>query len=252
MLKFSKVKGNAKLRWLGKGAYTWSTLAGHQCIGADKCLSKAVETPEGIRIQDGKRTEFRCYSASQEIIYPSLYKQRKHNMDMITQNSTSLDNLVNLIESSLPKDLKVLRLFVSGDFPTQRVFDAWLQVARNHPEIHFYTYTKSVVFWVKRIGQIPENFLLTASYGGKWDSLIDQYKLRYCKVVMDETEAKALKLPIDTTDKYSMMPRFRNTNFCLVVHGPGPKGSKHALAWDKQIRGKRKFHGYNKETAMKT
>ena len=82
MLKFSKA--NAKTQALkndseladyltdNRKIYSLDLLSGYSCPYAEKCLSKAVELPNGKRkIKDGKKTEFRCFSASQEVHIPT-------------------------------------------------------------------------------------------------------------------------------------------------------------------------------------
>jgi len=80
--------------------------------------------------------------------------------------------------------------YVSGDFFSQRYFDAWTTVADNRPKTLFYGYTKSLKYWVKRIGTLPPNFRLVASYGGKDDSLIAQHNLCYARVVFSESDCR--------------------------------------------------------------
>jgi hypothetical protein len=252
MLKFSSVKGNAKLRWLGTGAYTFSLLSGHSCVFANECLAKVVETETSRKMVDGPNQVFRCFSASNELIYKNTYEQRKHNLELLRTVAHSKPKMVELIKKSLPKDLKILRLHVAGDFFTQSYFDAWLEVMAKTPHIHYYAYTKSLIFWVRCLDSIPENFILTASRGGLSDTLIEKHNLRFAQVVGSEYEARKLKLPVDTTDKYAMLPKHRNTSFALIVHGMQKAGGKFSKNWKAQIDGKRKFHGYNKETAMKT
>ena len=77
MVKFSKA--NAKIEALkqveslqkyleGKKVYSFDLLSGFSCPFAKECLSKAVENREGKRtIKEGPDTEFRCFSACQEV-----------------------------------------------------------------------------------------------------------------------------------------------------------------------------------------
>lgn len=199
--------------------FTFSKLSGHNCPYAKDCLSKAVETPEGMKIQDGPHTLFRCFSASQEVLYPPVYNARKHNSD-ITKGKT-LDELKALIAASLP-DGNVFRVHVGGDFMNQDDFDAWMYTAIDNPRILFYAYTKSLPFWVRRMDTVPRNFVLTASYGGHKDDLIKEYGLRYCNVV--ETAADT-KLPIDYDDSLAANPKTKKP-FSLLLHGTQPKGRK--------------------------
>ena len=87
MLKFSNA--NAKIEALKNDAelseyltdkrkvYSLDLLSGYSCPFAEACLSKAVVQPNGKRkIQDGHKTQFRCFSASQEVQYTNVYNLR--------------------------------------------------------------------------------------------------------------------------------------------------------------------------------
>lgn len=218
MLKFSQ--GNAKL---GKDVYTFSLLSGHACPFADKCLSKAIEQPNGKRkIQDGKNTEFRCFSASQEVMFNATYAARKHNFDAL-RKLRSAKAMADLINTSLPAKACKIRIHVAGDFFNQTYFDAWIRVAEVNPDRLFYAYTKSLKFWVARLDRIPANLRLTASKGGKLDHMIKDHGLRSARVVFSESEAQDLGLSIDHDDGHAMG---NGGSFALLLHGPQPKGSK--------------------------
>lgn len=197
--------------------YTFSKLSGHFCPYAKLCMSKAVETSNGMRIQDGPHTQFRCFSASQEVLYPAVYKQRKYNSDLT--KGKNVQQLTELISSSLPEDGNVFRIHIGGDFVNQDDFDAWLNTAINNPNKLFYAYTKSLPFWVKRLRDIPTNFVLTASYGGFKDDLISKHGLRFANVVNHPQDTN---LPIDHDDSLAANPMYRRS-FSLLLHGIQPK-----------------------------
>jgi hypothetical protein len=79
------------------------------------------------------------------------------------------------------------------------------------------------------IGMIAENFVLTASRGGRKDDMIETYNLRSVKVVLHPSETV---LEIDHTDEHAANPESfaRNQEFALLIHGIQPKGSKAAKA----------------------
>jgi hypothetical protein len=217
-LKFSK--GNAKL---GKHIQTISLLSGWSCPFAHDCLSKAVldEVTNKRTIVDGKHTQFRCFSASQEALYTDTYNQRKHNFDLVKKKDTH--EIVDLINKSIPKKTTIIRIHVGGDFFNQKYFDAWLEVAKNTPNILFYAYTKALPFWIARLNEIPENFKLNASRGGKHDNLIKEYNLKEAVVVFSEEQAEELGLEIDHDDTHAYK---QEKSFALLIHGAQPKGSE--------------------------
>lgn len=219
-LKFSK--GNAKL---SKNIYTFSLPAGWSCPGANICKSK-THLIDGVRtVKDGKACQFRCYAASQEALFENVHLARQHNFSLL--RGKRVKAATDIIQHSLPSSAKIIRLHVSGDFFSQSYFDAWLRVARNNPNMLFYTYTKSLPFWVNRLGQIPRNFILTASRGGKHDKLIDKHNLRCATVVYSEEEAERFGLPIDHDDSHAMK---QGSSFALLLHGVQPKNSEASKA----------------------
>jgi hypothetical protein len=123
---------------------------------------------------------------------------------------------------------RYIRIHVGGDFFNQIYFDAWIETAKRNPGIIFYAYTKSLNFWVARLNDIPDNFRLTASRGGRWDHLIEPNNLRTAEVVFTEAEANIRGLEIDHDDShaYGDDPK----SFALLIHGVQRKGSEASKA----------------------
>lgn len=219
MLKFSST--NAKL---GAGIWTFSLPAGHSCPFAHDCLSKADRKTGHIK--DGKHTQFRCFAASGESSFPNVRKARWHNFNLLA--GKDLNGMVELISKSLPKFASMIRIHVSGDFFSQTYFDAWNEVAKRHPNVTFYAYTKALPHWVKRFGSLSKNFLLTASKGGTHDKLINEFGLKYAEVVYSEKEASDKNLDIDHDDSHAYTPDGKP--FALLIHGTQPAGTPAAKA----------------------
>ena len=155
---------NAKL----KGIWHFSLPSGWTCPAATICMTRADKTTG--KISDGKDQEYRCYAAMDEARYPTVRKARWHNFDLL-KNLTK-DEMVELISDSLPAGLRrggLLRVHIGGDFFKADYFQAWKEVAEKFPKITFYAYTKSIHIWEKFIKVIPDNFILTASVGGKFE-----------------------------------------------------------------------------------
>ncbi len=247
MVKFSKA--NAKIEALqevpslqpylkGKKVYSFDLLSGYSCPFAKQCLSKATVNAEGKRkIKDGPDTEFRCFSASQEVQYTNVYNLRKHNFDSLKNLSTG--EMVQRLQMAMMNDTGICRIHVAGDFFNQKYFDAWLALAALKPKILFYAYTKSLRYWLHRrevVDSLP-NFILTASYGGRDDELISSQNLRSAKVIFSEKEANLLGLEIDHDDSHAADPAKKNEDFALLIHGTQPKGTEAADAL-KKLKGK--------------
>ena len=241
MVKFSVA--NAKIEALsnvaelqeylagGRKVYSFDLLSGHSCPFAGECLSKAIVKDGKRSIKDGPNTQFRCFSASQEVAFPNVYNLREKNFTAVRSLKSS-NEIAALIQDAMPPDLGICRIHVAGDMFNQAYFDAWIKLAIDNPGRLFYAYTKSLQYWVnrKKLGLIPDNFVLTASRGGRLDHMIEKYSLRSSVVVFSVQQAQELGLEIDHSDEFAARPSIKNTDFALLIHGQQPKGSEAATA----------------------
>ena len=243
LLKFSI--GNAKLK---KDTLIFDLPAGGKaCPAAHLCRSFVAITKDGNRkLIDGKYTQFRCYAASQEVLYTALYQKRQYNLKLILEalkldgddyyrDKNSLICTISLILRSIEqyetKNIKKIRIHSSGDFFNMAYLDAWLEVAKVKPHLKFYFYSKSLNLFLNK--PLPKNVYLTASYGGLYDHLIKDNFKRYAVVVYSKSEAYTLGLmhngqgyKIDKDDSSC----FINRPFALLLHGSQPKGSNASKA----------------------
>ena len=236
LLKFAV--GNAKLK---KDTLVFDLPAGKVCPGAKDCHSWVNVDPYGKRsIQDGHFTQFRCYAASQEVLYTALYKKRLYNLNLLKESlkddqlKNSLFSTISLILRSIEqyetKKIKKVRIHSSGDFFNMAYLDCWVAVARIKPHLKFYFYSKSLNLFLNK--KLPSNMFLTCSMGGLYDHLIPHFK-RYAVVVYSKSEAYTLGLlhngkgyHIDKDDSSC----FKDAPFALLLHGTQPKGTTAAAA----------------------
>ena len=211
--------------------YSFDLLSGVFCPMAMLCRSRARRNEEtGKRtIEDGPRTKFRCFSASQEVLFTNVYENRKRNGNAMLDCKSSFE-MADKLCAVLPKDAAVVRIHVAGDMFNNMYFRAWMLVACRRPDILFYAYTKSLQFWIDNMANIPHNLVLTASRGGTQDSAIEEYGLREAVVVFSKEEAAEKGLEIDNDDSHAADPARRNQSFALLIHGVQPKGSDAAAA----------------------
>ena len=201
------IKANKK--YYGDTVYEFNLPAGHSCPCACKCLTRA-DKQTGKQTAGEKRT-FRCYAASAER-FPAVRDSRWSNFDSLRQMKSKEDVVDALVAMFTGKE-KAVRIHGSGDFFNQRYFDAWLEVCKAMPDVEFWAFTKSVPFWLARIGEIPDNLVLTASMGGTHDQLAIDNNFKTATVFLSTVEATASGLPIDTDDSQA---RIQDTNFALV------------------------------------
>ena len=226
--------GNAKL---SRRTIHFGLPTGFTCSKwANECLSFANR--ETGKITDAKSACFRCWSASQESYAPALRKNRWSNYDAL--KNLTLDDMSLVISTNLMRvaseyyedyeQLPIVRINVSGEFFSEAYFLAWLNVVNKMSEYVelFYAYTKALPLWVKHKSLIPNKLKLRASYGGKYDHLIEAHSLPYAKVLFDETET----IPIDHDDKLSRDPDNYHA-VGLLLHGTQPKQSDASKAVQK-------------------
>jgi len=171
--------------------FEWNLPAGLTCPGALACKVIAHRYT-GKQVREG--AEFRCYAITAER-FPGVRERRWENLQYLIDGGIPV----------IPEECKHIRIHSSGDFYRQEYFDLWLSLAWSRPDVRFWAFTKSLLFWMARMNSIPKNLILTASYGGKFDELIDQYKLKSAKVYSKVEDVPA-GTPIDTNDDYARTP----------------------------------------------
>jgi hypothetical protein len=240
MLKFSEQ--NAKTRQLAqlpeldkyligkRKIYSLDLLAGWTCPGARDCMAKVHVNDGKRRLVDGPDTQWRCFAASLEVAYPNVYNVHDHNRNCI-KAMRSDKQVAELILASLPKRAGIIRYHVAGDFFKLSYLKGAILAARYRPDVLFYAYTKSIHHILQidmddpSNGVLLHNFMVTASYGGKYDHLIPQSGMRTAKVVYKE--ADAWDLPIDHDDSHAAT---MGGDFYLLLHGVQPAGTPAAKA----------------------
>ena len=233
MLKFSKA--NSKLKKIAEWSdypvnsiFSIGLPSGYSCLGAaDICLSFAHKKTDKIRIVDGKNTKFRCYSASLEALHTNLRNSVWHNYNQLKDLHTN--EMIKLIDSSIPSQARLIRVHTSGDFFNARYYNAFNAVARRNKSILFYAYTKRLQFLVDSLHginpPIPENFKYIASRGGKFDKYINGYPfLQSATVVYSEQDAATKGLIIDYDERQAITS---DKSFGLLIHGIQPQKYKN-------------------------
>ena len=187
--------------------YEWNLPAGHTCPQAKECLVKVGRWSGAF---ENKSHSFRCYAASAER-FPSVRAHRWANYHYVRYRGIPV----------IPKKAENIRIHASGDFFSQRYFDMWLKLCEDNPKINFWAFTKSLLFWINRINDIPDNLILTASWGGKEDYLIDEHKLKNVQVISSSDGVE--KELIDVNDDLARIP---DVNFYLLDNNNNNKKRK--------------------------
>ena len=82
---------------------------------------------------------------------------------------------------------KHVRIHDAGDFYNEEYLLAWLEIARQTPDVTFYAYTKEVSMFKRLVEpNCPTNFRYLYSMGGKEDHLVNKEVDRHADVFPDD------------------------------------------------------------------
>jgi hypothetical protein len=178
--------------------YEWNLPTGTTCPFAMECKVTVDRLTGKFDIHRG---QYKCYAAGPER-FPAVREHRWNNFEYVKNGGIP----------EIPKGCKAIRIHASGDFFNQVYFDMWVELASKNPSVEIWAYTKSLNYWIKRINDIPNNLVLTASRGGRLDYLIDEYNLKNVTIFPNKFDVPN-ELPIDTNDDWARKPKI---NFALV------------------------------------
>lgn len=197
--------------------------AGFTCPAAMLCQSYANRVTG--KLTRGKHSEFECYAAKIERIYPTSRKLHWENFELIKRMPRDAQSIASLIQVSIDvaqsqrsakNQIKVIRIHSSGDFFSVEYFQAWVLIAINNPEIVFFAYTKMLPLMN---AERPSNFGMVYSYGGRYDTQWDD-SIPTCFVITgDDNQYGDIKITCTdenpANDFYSVMA---GETFGIRVH----------------------------------
>ncbi len=122
----------------------------------------------------------RCYTQHGRMALKTCTNAYEENLEMVRDGSLwgRLDKELEALERKAEKTGRrtYIRVHDTGDYFSKLYLEAWLEVAKDHPDIIFYSYTKAVG-WVKEamsLGMVPGNFRFVFSIGSTQDLFLDE------------------------------------------------------------------------------
>jgi len=128
------------------------------------------------------------------------------------------DEFIGAIHTEIQrKKPDYVRVHDSGDYYSKKYLDKWIQIAKNNPDVRFYSYTNMVDMLLK--AELPDNYDIIFSNSGKQKHLIDERKHRHTKIfsinsdLVAEDYVDASKLDLMATKWFS-----ENKKVGLIFH----------------------------------
>jgi len=132
---------------------------------------------------------------------------------------TKLPIIFKRMMNSALKRSKVdfLRIHDSGDFYSLKYVQTWLEIIKENPDVRFYAYTKSVIFF--KGYKLPKNFDVIFSEGGKQDDLWQEETHRHSRIFKsDEDLERAGYVNASSNDLQATKWYNKNHKIGLVFH----------------------------------
>ena len=113
-----------------------------------------------------------CYAKQGTYLFKNVREARMFNLEASFLPTFGLNLVADLLKVS--RKYNTVRIHDSGDFHSQEYLDAWKVAAYAFPNVTFYAYTKSM--HLDLFSNLPSNFKLVQSLGGKYDDQVDLTK----------------------------------------------------------------------------
>jgi len=156
-----------------------------------------------------------CYA--QKGAYPLAKKWSELKFELTKQN-----NFIDLMNKEIKsKKAEFVRVHDSGDYYSTKYLNKWLQIAKDNPNVKFYSYTNSIL-WIKaliKFDLIPNNFDFIFSDSGKESHLINKKLDRHTKIFGSEKALKKAKYKNSSNyDLYATKWYNKSNNVGLIFH----------------------------------
>jgi len=188
--------------------------AGFTCPAAALCQTYA-NRHTGKQTK-GRHHQFSCYASDLEARYKNVRAAHWRNWDALVPHMKDPGAMADIIDGSIPDNVRVVRIHSSGDFFNKEYYQAWVIVATRRPDVIFFGYTK--VYPLLKESR-PDNLKLVYSHGGTFDDSAVDVPTSY--VVKDAQEARDMALPVacpTPTDPSDYEFILSQRSFAIILH----------------------------------
>tara|TARA_R110000796_G_scaffold130366_3_gene246002 strand:+ start:260 stop:865 length:606 start_codon:yes stop_codon:yes gene_type:complete len=128
------------------------------------------------------------------------------------------DEFISAMNAEIVKKrVDYVRVHDSGDYYSPKYLAKWIQIAKDNPNVRFYSYTNMVAMLLK--ADLPDNYDIIFSDSGKQKNLINERKHRHTKIFSSHSDLMDADY-VDATSVDLMATRWFNENkkVGLVFH----------------------------------
>jgi len=165
-----------------------------------------------------------CYAKSGTYLFSNVAAKYEQRLALALSSefvdTLSLDLAKACKTASKRGKTPLIRIHDSGDFFSLDYTLSWFRLMKDFSHVNFYAYTKQVEFFkdLSLNYNVPKNFTLIYSFGGKQDGLIDPTKDRHSKVFETLDQALAAGYA-DASHDDTVAALGQNHRIGLVYHG---------------------------------
>lgn len=168
-----------------------------------------------------------CYAKQGSYVWTNVRQSHQNKLDL-TKHADFVPIMIEAISSKVKTNKRkgkkcLIRIHDAGDFYSLDYTLSWFRIMSHfetEPDVSFYAYTKEVDRFKSlksNYNNIPKNFTIIFSLGGKLDSLINQDSDRHSKVFQSETEL--LEAGYIDASQDDTLALTSNPKIGLVYHG---------------------------------
>jgi hypothetical protein len=114
-----------------------------------------------------------CFALAGNYVFKNV-KAKQHERFIASKRS---DFVVIINKEIRQLNVGAVRIHDSGDYYSRAYLNKWVEIARSNPDVILYSYTKSIQFFKSDYNtwsiDLPSNMIVTFSFGGKKDHLIN-------------------------------------------------------------------------------
>lgn len=164
-----------------------------------------------------------CYATVGQQAFKSGVLRRARAF-LATQQADFVPRMVVEVSKAVKKGAKAVRVHDSGDFYSYEYLLSWFKIAKAHPDVRFYAYTKMIalVKMAYKNGLVPANFRLIQSLGGIADNKIDS-TLPHSRIFASHDDLLAAGYA-DASESDAPAAFGESPLIGLVIHGAKAKG----------------------------